>query len=164
MQTPETAVNRFASSTEAVEHMVQASEQALRCIDIFSHSLAPELYCEGPLVAAISLLARRSAHSKVRILVKDTRPLHNVSHLMVNLARRLPSHVALKQIIEDTSKPDTAFFCVDEKHLVFFNNESEYIGFFRQEARAESKHFLEQFNNDWQRNSKTDVNLRILAL
>ena len=157
-------VHRFEHAHEATAWMQEFAQNARRNIHIFTHTLAPELYCASPLVDAISALARLSAASKVRVLVRDTRPLHGVDHDLVNLARRLPSHIDIKQLTEDIAKPNEGYFCVDESDLVFFNDENTTMGFARRGARAESKHSLDAFEHMWQKCSRHDPNLRLLSL
>lgn len=157
-------VHRFDHRTEAEQWMLEFARRGSRNLDLFTHHLTPELYCADELVSAVSALARASASSKVRILVRDSKPLCGVDHGLVNLARRLPSHISIRTLIEDTAPANIAFFCIDEADLVFFNDEFSLQGFAREQARAESRHFLETFNHMWLNQSKTDANLRLLSI
>ena len=52
----------------------------------------------------------------------------------------------------------------DDKTLVYFNDEDNLIGFANYNARAEAKHFLENYNYLWSKRSKPDPDLRVLSL
>lgn len=158
-------VTRLTQPGEALEAMVGFIGQACRSVDIFSHQLTPVLYEDRELVAGISALARRHRRTQVRILVRDTRPLVGKERALVALTRRLPSHITLRAYsVDGPADPDMGFFCVDQKDLVYFANESTYHGFFRPDARAESKGVLEEFNDLWRYHSRVDPNLRVLNL
>lgn len=157
-------VTRFERPSDALQHLQSITELARRSIDIFSQQLAGSLYENSEFVTNVSKLARRSAVSQVRILVRDCTALHGQNHAMVNLARRLPTHILIKAYTEGAADPNMAFVCVDQAHLVYFANEATATGFTRQDARAESRRILEEFDQLWRYNSKDDPNLRLLSL
>lgn len=157
-------VERFDGPAEAVEWMTGFTLEAKRTVDIFSHSLSPQLYCHAQWVEALSAFTRRSARSRLRVLLRDSRPLHGRDHPVVSLCRRLPSHTAIRILCEDLAPPDVAWLCIDECDLVFFNNEPGCFGFARRAARAESRHFLASYEQWWQSVSKTDPNLKLLSI
>lgn len=137
---------------------------ALRQIDIFSHQLTPPIYSDPELVEAISQFARRGAHTKVRILVRDTRPLQGSDHPLLRLAQRLPSHIAIRAYLEGAQDEQMGFFCADTTHLVHYLDEPHLKGYARRNARAESRHLLAEFEHLWVYGSKADLNLRRLSL
>ena len=157
-------VHRFEQGAEAGRWMLEFARRGRRSLDIFTHFLSAELYGNDELVSAISAFARASAVSKVRILVRDSKPLQGVNHGLVNLTRRLPSHITIRTLSEDTAPANIAYFCIDEADLVFFNDELSWQGFAREQARAEARHFLEGFNHMWLNQSKADPNLRLLSI
>src|SRR5690606_36922138 len=126
----------------------------------FTQTLPTGFYADSQLVENLSSLARRNANSKIRIIVRDTRPLLSGSQPLVNLARRLPSSVEIRQYTEGATDPDHSFFCVDRCALVVFSDETIPIGFARKQARAESRKLLEEFNYLWNHGSRNDPNLR----
>jgi hypothetical protein len=144
--------------------MREFAAAAIRSLDIFSHQLAPSIYGDAELTEAISLLARRGAQTQVRIIVRDTKPLYGADHSLVRLAQRLPSHVHIRAYTEGANDPLMGFFCADVTHLVHFLDEPNLSGYARRNARAESRHLLTEFENLWIYGSRTDANLRRLAL
>ncbi len=164
MNSDDEQLQRFEHGHEASQWMLTFAQNAKRSIHIFTNHLAAELYCTDALVKALSAFARANPVSQLRILVRDSRSLHGVDHAIVNLARRLPSHVSIRVLSEDIAEPHIGYFCVDESDLVFFNDEAAHVGFARVEARAEARHWLESFEHLWQKCSINDPNLRLLSI
>ncbi len=144
--------------------MREFAADALRSLDIFSHQLSPSIYGDPELTESISQFARRGAQTKVRILVRDTRPLYGADHPLVRLAQRLPSHVHIRAYTEGASDSQLGFFCTDAANLVHFVDEPNLSGYARRNARAESRQLLTEFDNLWVYGSRTDTNLRRLSL
>lgn len=138
--------------------------EASRTLDIFSHQLVRSLYTDDELVSAMSNLARRGPQSKIRILVRDPRPLYGGNHPLVSLAQRLPSHVLLRVYIEGAADDQMGFFCADSAHLVHFLDEPNLSGYARRNGKAESRHLLAEFQHVWQYGSRTDLNLLRLSI
>lgn len=157
-------VIRIDGSSDASAALITATEHARRTIDLFSHQLNPTLYSNEELVENISRLVRRSAQSKLRILLRDTRPLYGSNHPLLTLVNRVPSHAQIKRYIDGAQNPNYGFLCVDLKHLVYFSDEAVWNGFARRNARAESRTQLDEFNTLWTYGSKVDPNLRHLTL
>ncbi|HSX83974.1 MAG TPA: GNAT family N-acetyltransferase [Cellvibrio sp.] len=157
-------VHPLQHPSDTLKLMREFAASALRSLDIFSHQLMPSLYSDGELTESISQLARRGAQTQVRILVRDTRPLYGADHSLVRLAQRLPSHVHIRAYTEGASDALMGFFCADAANLVHFLDEPNLSGYARRNARAESRHLLTEFENLWTYGSRTDANLRRLAL
>src|SRR5690606_12528436 len=121
-------------------HLKQITEAANRTLDILSHHLEKPLYAEAGFVEAVSRVARYSANSMVRILLRDSAPLNAASHPLVLLAQRLPSRIIIRTLTEQPQNHDMAYLITDRRRLVYFNNESELVGFACYQAAAESEH------------------------
>ncbi len=160
----ERPVKRFTSPTDAAEFIHACVAKAHRSIDLFSHHLTPGLYSGEALVDAVSALARSGAQCKVRILIRDSRPLHGTRHPLLLLAQRLPSHIEVKVLAEDLAKLNIAYLIVDQAHVVYFNDEANSQGFISEDARAEAQSLLEAFDPMWESNTKDDPNLRKLSM
>lgn len=149
---------------QAAALMTASAVQGLRSVDIFSLRLDGPVYDDTDLIAAISAIARRGKQSRVRILVRDASALCGAGNILLALAQRLPSRVQVKVYTEGARDRDFGFFCVDRQHLVYFNNERIWHGFLRQNARAEARHTLNEFEHLWVYGSVEDPNLRALTL
>lgn len=154
----------LAHPSEIAPVMMKFAMDGVRSVDIFSHSLSPAIYENSDLVTAISAIARRSRQSRVRILVRNPEPLHGRNRPLFNLVQRLPSRARIRVYTEGAKDPLLGFFCVDKKHLVYFNDETQWQGFARANARAESTHVLNEFEHLWLYGSFDDPNLRTLTL
>lgn len=157
-------VHRLQSPADVAEFMSEFAARATRTIDIFSHQLAAAVYDNEELVREISRVTRRSAQSKVRILVRDTRPLYGCDRALINLVMRLPSRAKLRHYTDGAMNPNYGFFCADQKHLVYLADEPNWSGFARAEAKAESRTALDEFNTLWTYGSRNDPNLRRLMI
>jgi hypothetical protein len=157
-------VHPLQHPSDALLFMREFASAALRNVDIFSHQLTASIYGDVELTESISHLARRGAQTQVRILVRDTKPLYGTDHPLVRLAQRLPSHVHIRAYTEGASNALMGFFCTDAANLVHFLDEPNLSGYARRNARAESRHLLTEFENLWVYGSRTDMNLRRLAL
>lgn len=144
--------------------MAGCAEAGVRCVDIFSQCLHPLVYDNAELVAAVSAIARRSRQSQVRVLVRDPTPLYGSSQTLLTLVQRLPSRAQIRAYTEGAKDRYMGFFCVDKKHLVYFSDETQWQGFARRDALAESRHILNEFEHLWLYGSVEDPNFRTLTL
>jgi hypothetical protein len=158
------AVIQLAHPSDVVPVMTHFATNGLRSVDIFSIDLNPSIYDDPELVAAISTIARRGKQSRLRILVRNPETLYGGNHGLVALARRLPSRVQIRVYTEGAKDRNLGFFCVDEQHLVYFMDESQWQGFARHDARAESAHALNEFEHLWLYGSVDDPNFRTLTI
>ena len=156
-------VLRFSSASEAAECLTRCALSARRTLEIFSDHLTPGLYSNEAFVDAVSALARSGSQAKIRILLRDSRPLHGTRHALVMLSQRLPSHIQLLTLTEDIAPPGIAYAIADATSVVYFNNESDTEGFLCHQAKPEAKNLLETFQPMWQGNTKEDPNLRKLS-
>lgn len=151
-------------AADVVPLMTGFAEAGVRCVDIFSHCLNPLVYADAQLVAAVSAIARRSRQSQIRVLVRDPTPLYGSAQPLVTLIQRLPSRAQIRAYTEGAKDRYMGFFCVDKQHLVYFSDEQQWQGFAREDAPAESRHILNEFEHLWLYGSVEDPNFRTLTL
>lgn len=154
----------FDSPSAALPHMLEYTQAATRSIDIFTQQLPSALYDDPDLVQAISNLIRYSSRSKLRILIRNPRPLYGNYRPLLQLANRLPSHASIHVCEDDTGDHYQGFYCCDKSQLVRFTSEADVNGFARTNARAEARSILDEFDTLWIHGSNTDPNLRNLML
>src|SRR5690606_16591758 len=87
---------------------------------------------------------------QIHILVKETRPLIERRHQLVELSRRLSSKVILRKLTILPENTDMALILGDNDKLLYKNDDSVYRGFVNYDARAEVKRLGEIFNYVWQ--------------
>lgn len=154
----------LAHPSEIAPLMTDLAKVGIRSVDIFSDHLSPGVYDDPDLVAAISAIARRSRQSQVRILVRNPSLLYGSNRPLLTLVQRLPSRAQIRVYSEGAKDRVMGFFCIDKRHLVYFNDETQWQGFARYDARAESTHTLNEFEHLWLYGSFDDPNFRTLTL
>lgn len=159
----ESTVTRLNKTDEFNIHATHMVAAASRDLVIFSEKLNEQifnkLFCE-----AVSKLARRSKHTRVRILVQNTQTLVGSRHPLVLLAQRLPSTISIHKLVDAPTSYQEAFIAVDSAQLVFFNDEANLDGFACYRAKPECSKQIELFDQLWQYHSIQDPELRQLSL
>lgn len=153
------AVLRITEPAGFILHSRQMISHGSRSLDIFSTSLDRQLWADESVVESISSLARRSSHSRIRILVSDSKPLQGTSHALLRLSQRLTTAIELRVIKSDATPPKYAFATTDRSQLILFNDETTYTGFANYQAAAESQNLLDEFDRLWDYSSERDPNL-----
>ena len=154
---------RFDSLDKASEELRKTASLARRHIDILSARCFDKLYANTDLIDVISIVARRHASARIRILIKDSTNLGSY-HPLVALAQRLSSKITIKTVQADIEAPTSTYLISDEQHLLRFSDEENAVGYVRHSAPAESSQLLTDFTHYWALYSYIDTNLRRLTL
>jgi predicted GNAT family N-acyltransferase len=160
----DTGVLRLTGLSDSLAELNACILKARQSIEILSEQLSPALYADPELVASISALARRSSRSQIRVLVKDTRPLRGRIHGLLETAQRLPSRIDVRGLKEMPQDPSAGYCIIDKRMLIYFNQESELVGFSNKNARADARRLLAEFDHLWEQYGFTDPNLKKLFL
>jgi predicted GNAT family N-acyltransferase len=136
---------------------------ARRELRIQSPQLDHRVFDQPELIAAVSALVRSSSQSLVRILIADSRPLIDRGHRLLELARRMPSKVHIRQLSEHPQWNQETVVIRDRDGLLFKPGGSDHDAFFEPHSRASAQRHLELFDELWRQGS-ADPNLRSLAL
>jgi predicted GNAT family N-acyltransferase len=145
-----------------VDFSVALAHSARRELFIHSPDLAREVFADSDLVEAISAFARRSRYVQLCVLVQDTDDLRRRSHPLLELARRMPSRVALQRLREHPELSSETWLLADRKGLVLRETRAAY-GIYRPDDRALARRRWEQFKTLW-RSSRPDPDLRLLRI
>ena len=115
------------------------------------------------LANALGVLIRSSRQTRVRILVADSRDLVTRGHRLLKLARRVPSSVQIKKLVEHPQwRAETIVVC-DRDGVLYKPGDSDREGFYEPSSRASTQRHLELFEELW-RHSAEDVELRSMSL
>lgn len=135
-----------------------------RSIDILSKNLDKTLYSNEKIVEHISHFSRNNRNSKVRVLIEA--PLNKISHYhsLITLAKRLSSKIEFKRLEKNHELKGQSYILFDLQHLVYFNDEDSMNGFINYNAKAEVKHYKEEFEYLWNKRSNIDNDFRILSI
>jgi hypothetical protein len=144
-------------------YAVALCESAVRYICILSPQLDYAVFDNSDLVDALSALVRRSRQTQVCILISDSRPLVDRSHQLLELARRLPSAVHIRKLVEHPDWKNETVVIRDRNGVLYKHGSSDHDAFFEPDSRASTLRHLELFDELW-RFSVEDVELRSLYL
>jgi len=148
---------------DSADHFSRHLDQVVRCgrrkIDILSTVLEREIYGRDSVVEALSKFLRDDPHATLRILVEDSSLLPKLRHPLVDLARRLSSKADIRRIVAGSDPIENAFAIVDEKSLLFFNDEAHFLGFVNYDDAPTARRFAEKFQHLWDHYSEQDPNL-----
>lgn len=143
--------------------LVAHCEQARRSVRLFSPRLESALLAGSELSETLGRFARHDRGTEVRILVIDAQSLAMRGHRLLELSRRLPSAVSMRQASLDSDKELPECVLID-RHCVLempsWPREGLVVG------NANPRHnrtLTETFDAIWQR-SHTPVGLRQLSL
>lgn len=153
----------------AQQHLIQQCEHAHKEINILTEHLRPQLYATTELVGAISKLARKSRHARIRILIKDPSMTPSTSHALIALSQRLSSAIEVRVLTKNSRESHTEgtehnYLICDKHHIVHFKQEEKAMGHANYRAMAEIKHLTNSFTYLWENHSEHDPNLRRLSL
>ena len=131
---------------------------------LLSSSLDPQLFAADECLASVSAFARRSRHTRVLILVEDTKAIAASGHALLELARRLPSKVADPAIAgrPRTAEEQLSWSSTDEAVWVLPDRDA-YVGWTNQHDRVEARRLTDEFMWLFERSSE-DPELRLLSL
>ena len=125
------------------------TSQARRRLWLFEPTLDSGRYDREHLRDSLSELARRSRNSEVRLLILDDRPLVERRHRLVELMRRLPSHIHLRLINSDYSPPAASFALIDDTGVAYRHQSAEPSGFANFNSPGRARQLAEQFQRMW---------------
>jgi len=145
------------------DYAVRLCQSASRYLCILSPTLDHAAFDKAELVDAISALVRGSRQTEVRILVSDARALVSKGHLLLNLARRLPSMIHIHKLAEHPDWNNETIVIRDRDGVLYKPGGSDHDAFYEPNSRASTRRHLELFNELWRLSGK-DVELRSLTL
>ena len=155
-----TLTNRQECS-DAVHEVIGSAQQS---IAIFSQNFEPLLYNHQHICDAISSLARKNRHSKVRILVINTHSSASVGHCLITLAQRLTSTIQIRvPTTPELQRFSESWLIADDHTICQINNPDRYEGSLIRENRLHVKPKLEFYDHAWE-NSLPDQNTRRLSI
>lgn len=142
------AIDGRQQAMTACLHLVQ---QARREICFFAPSLDKHLLDNEDVIAAISVFARNSRYSKVRLLVHSTYEAISRSHRLLMLAQRLSSHIEVHECSREDQ--DHVYLCllVDDDAILYCNDPLRYQGYLVEADRAQNRQLRQQFDAMWTR-------------
>jgi hypothetical protein len=146
------------------KHAVKVLEETRREILLLSDLLDPAVYDSEEFSDALSRFARGDRNAKVKILVKNIRPMVEQGHYLLRLARRLPSKIEIRRPTFEPKNTELAYLMGDRKYLLYKHEEGVYNGFVNYSAAVECLDLSEEFNWLWDKHSVVDASVRSILI
>lgn len=137
--------------------------QARQRVWLYDRFLEYDLYDRARLRELLSTLARHHRLSEVRILIHHDRPLLKRRHRLVELMRRLPSHISIRLINDEIPSEDRPFLLADREGVVCRHDFDKPAGFARFADGGRVRLLEEAFQRMWE-GGRISAELRQLPL
>lgn len=137
--------------------------QARQRIWLYDRVLDHDLYDRPRFRELLSALARRHRLSEIRILIHDDQPLVKRRHRLVELMRRLPSHLSIRLVNDQLPVEDQPFLLADRDGLVYRHDFDNPEGFAKFADRGRVKQLGDAFQRMWD-GGRNSLELRQLPL
>lgn len=138
-------------------------QQGHRSLHLFTHDLDAALYDTADFIEAVKQLAISSTRAKVFILLKDPSAAIVRGHRIVELARRISSHVFIHRAADEDQDRVDSFMVVDEVGVLRRPHGARYDGTAEFNNPGEARLLLKSFNDAWER-SVPEAELRRLHI
>lgn len=128
--------------------------QGGRSLDIFSRDLEHRIYDNMEFADAVRALAVKTRDLQVRILVIDPDFIIKHGHRLIELARRLTSHMEIRKVHEDYCNNPEAYLVVDNRGLLHRKLASRYEAVVNFNNPLTATELHNQFIEMWERSKQ----------
>jgi predicted GNAT family N-acyltransferase len=163
VQRGEAKIIQFDSEGDARASLCQVLEDARRTVDIQSPDLDHAMFGYSGAVDLLSQLARSGKPAHVRILIESSSRIVSRGHLLIELARRLPTKITILRIPQDLRQGRHAYVVVDEFGVWVQPDNTVYTGWANRNDPVEAMRLTGNFNYLYDR-SLPDPELRRLEI
>ncbi|MBK1643293.1 hypothetical protein CKO25_01215 [Thiocapsa imhoffii] len=130
---------------------------------LFDDALTPDLYNSSAFVDAVRTLALARSAPCIRILLADPRPSGRMHSRLIELANRLTSRIAIRQLGDDFKHRTDAFLIGDRRAYVRRALATRQEAVADPRGRREARRLGRDFERMWE-HSEATVELRRLHL
>lgn len=145
---------------QAAIHMVK---QGKRSLNLFTPNLDPRVFNNDDFIDAVKKVALDNPRSRVNILILDPSEVVSRGHRIVELARKISSHVFIHRADEEDQNHVDTFMIVDDIGIIRRAHNDRFEGLAEFNNPAEARLLLKTFNDAWER-SQPEPELRRLHL
>lgn len=153
----------FDTEAPLIRLMDSIVGQARQRVWLYDRFLDHDLYDRARFRELLSGLARKHRLSEVRILIHDDQPLMKRRHRLVELMRRLPSHISIRLINDEIPFEDRPFLLADRDGVICRHDFDKPGGFANFADGGRVKLLGEAFLRMWEGGRKS-VELRQLPI
>jgi len=154
---------RFEGRDEALSLVLLLAEQAKKQICILSPDIDSALFDNSTFINTVSELARKSAHTQVRILVHSSLAAAQHDHRLISLGQRLTSSIHIHNTAKQHRDLQQIMLLVDDFAYLLCPRASQYNGSACLYDRLELRQLQSTFDSYWQQ-STPDITVRRLEL
>ncbi|MDT8405333.1 GNAT family N-acetyltransferase [Sulfuriflexus sp.] len=142
---------------------IHMAKQGQRSLYLFTPNLDPRVFDNDEFIDAVKNVALHNPRSHVKILILNPSQVVSRGHRIVELARRISSHVSIHRAdSEDYHHVDT-FMVVDEVGIIRRAHNDRFEGLAEFNNPGEARLLLKTFHAAWER-SQPEPELRRLHL
>ena len=156
------------SDTLAINSLEQCAEvsllmaqQATHSLHLFSRAMDERLYDTESFVEAARQLAIRSRQSALRILVQQPDHAIKNGHRLIELSRRLSSHVAIRTVHPDFREYNEAFLIADGVGFLHRPVADRFEGKAHFYDPLEARELVRFFDKIWEMSTRDPEHLRL---
>jgi predicted GNAT family N-acyltransferase len=139
------------------------SRQATQSIRILSPMLDHKLFDSTELYEAFSALARRNKYTRIEVLLYDSHRVVKNGHALLEIARRLPSSIAIRIVHPELRSTNYEFVLADGAGVIYRQDYESYEGSANFKDITECNRLNRQFQRAWE-SGLQDPNLRQLKI
>lgn len=147
----------FSQATQAL------LQQVRRKLYILSTDFEPERYNTEEFAEALSAFVRRNRYTQARILIADPAVALRWGHKVLNLSRRLPSHLLIRQLHQDDLPLTEAWILADEIGLLKRDSLQTLKGSLAAKSIPHAQRMARRFDESWER-SREITDFRVLDI
>jgi predicted GNAT family N-acyltransferase len=144
----------------AANRMVEQGQHSLR---LFTPNLDPRIFDTSEFIEAVKNLALASTYSKVYILIIDPTQAVTRGHRIVELSRKINSHIFIHRADEEDQDRIDSFMIVDDIGIIHRPHADRYEGSAVFNNPGEARLLIKEFKDAWER-SVPEPELRRLHL
>ena len=144
----------------AATHMVEQGQYSMR---LYTPNLDPRIFDTNEFIEAVKKLALVSTHSKVYILIIDPTQVVTRGHRIVELARKISSHIFIHRADEEDQNRIDSFMVVDDVGIIHRPHADRYEGSVEFNNPGKARLLTKEFKDAWER-SVPEPELRRLHL
>ncbi|MFT7244388.1 MAG: putative GNAT family N-acyltransferase [Candidatus Azotimanducaceae bacterium] len=160
----ETAAFLLLRREEEFRRVILAmSRQATQSIRILSPMLDHKLFDSTELYEAFSALARRNKYTHIEVLLYDSHRVVKNGHALLEIARRLPSSIAIRIVHPELRSTNYEFVLADGSGVIYRQDYESYEGSANFKDITECNRLNRQFQRAWE-SGLQDPNLRQLKI
>lgn len=143
--------NRVILTTldEVREASLQVALHAQRLLTMYTQDLESVVYDQPMFLETVKKLVLARSYAKVRVLVANPGRAVYDSSKFIGLARRITSHIEVRQVHNDYRSNHCAFLIADDRALVYRLQASRWDGIAEMDDPLVARRYLNFFDEIW---------------